>query len=130
MASQKQLPAVLRMRAERILHKPIKECYRAIENNPNIARCVLQDGKVAFVDFLSRKEVNQMEVSALTEQAGKEDTEKLVGKQEPGLTSLPPLDDLDEIKDEDGIAGELAELPEIKKEAPSKTKKRQAKKTK
>lgn len=137
MENKKQLPAVLRMRAERILQKAVKAIYKTA--NPSVAECILTNDQIVYVDLDRKKKVSSIEVNT---EAGKEDTEKLttgnfhsaikrpVVETAPTYTPAPPAFE----EDADAGIGEIIETDmkkAFKTEAPKdQPKKRQTKKTK
>jgi hypothetical protein len=62
MPNQKALPAVIRMRAERILKKSAKAAYRVEDNKANLLKVILQDGSIHYVDLSENREVKEKEV--------------------------------------------------------------------
>jgi len=132
---ENQMPAVLKMRAERILQKSIKAIYKT--DKQSIAKCILQNGEIKYVDLDTRKQVSLVSVDA--KKAGKEDTGKLItGNFHSAITrsNVETAPDFisEHDKDADPEIGERLENDMKKafvKEAPEeKPKKRQTKKSK
>jgi hypothetical protein len=57
-------------------------CYRVEENNPNLLKCIMVGmDRARYVDLLTNKEVNTLSIQVVANEAGKEDTIKLTGKE-------------------------------------------------
>lgn len=119
MAEQKPLPALIRLRAERILEYPLVACYRLDPNDQNVVKCVKQDGGVKYVNLQTGKEVPASTLKILIEPYGEEDTASLIGKEAELLSpaNLFPADDEPLIISEElEVKPKRASSPKAKKE--------------
>lgn len=62
MDSPKALPAIIRMRAERILKAGAKTVYRLDVNDANLLKVVMLDDKVRYVNLREGREVKSTEL--------------------------------------------------------------------
>lgn len=82
MAETKALPAIVRMRAERILKKAAKAAYRVDVSDANLLKVVLLDDKVTYVNLKENREVKSTELKVIV----------VDDNQETAVTETPAKD--------------------------------------
>lgn len=114
MTDQKPLPQVLKLRAERVLAQPVLQAFYF---DKIIARCVLQDQSIRYVDLDKAVEVPAAQIKIDVENWGEIDTEKLTGKKAENYEAVITRNDV-LIPEETQI---VEETPKTKKKGVSKS---------
>lgn len=79
---QKALPAIIRLRAERVLKRGLKAVYRVDENNANLLRAVGHDDSIAYVDLATNREVKHAELKVTLVDDSSQDDQSTADKKD------------------------------------------------